>query len=326
MNEEGSFYIGTTVFDLRTGEQFAIPLEADNEPGSVTNQIFNSVVVKSSLALNDGAGMYFGNDTNIYFDSSTSFNTTTGPITASQTPLPEVYASTAKAGLVQLADDSVIRGALGSGSQGIAERVVVTAAGLAKELTARFDNTISQGTGVIVSSSSVELPGGDPNSSADNITQFLVSVNPAYSGFTPVGGIIMWSGSIAEAAELVGWKLCDGTNGTPDLRERFIVGAGGDNPSVAGTTGYTSGANGGVNSVVLDITQIPPHTHGFARSDEGVDSGGATVMDGPAPLGQGVAGSDFYPQVVGGSGTPPVTQAHENRPPYFALAFIKRIS
>jgi hypothetical protein len=43
MNEEGSFYIGTTVFDLRTGEQFAIPLEADNEPGSVTNQIFNNV-------------------------------------------------------------------------------------------------------------------------------------------------------------------------------------------------------------------------------------------------------------------------------------------
>ena len=179
MNEEGSFYIGTTVFDLRTGEQFAIPLEADNEPGSVTNQIFSSVVVKSSLALNDGAGMYFGNDTSIYFDSSTSFNTATGPITASQTPLPEVYASTAKAGLVQLADDSVIRGALGSGSQGMSERTVVTAAGLAKELNARFDNTISAGTGITVTTASVELPGGDPNSSGDNVTQFFVSAKEA---------------------------------------------------------------------------------------------------------------------------------------------------
>ena len=179
MNEEGSFYIGTTVFDLRTGEQFAIPLEADNEPGSVTNQIFNSVVVKSSLALNDGAGMYFGNDTNIYFDSSTSFNTTTGPITASQNPLPEVYASTAKAGLVQLADDSVIRGALGSGSQGVSEKAVVTAAGLAKELNARFDNTISAGNGIDVTTAAIELPGGDPNSAADNVTQFLVSAKEA---------------------------------------------------------------------------------------------------------------------------------------------------
>lgn len=324
MNEEGSFYIGTTVFDLRTGEQFAIPLEADNEPGSVTNQIFNSVVVKSSLALNDGAGMYFGNDTNIYFDSSTSFNTTTGPITAGQTPLPEVYASTAKAGLVQLADDSVIRGALGSGSQGIAERVVVTAAGLAKELTARFDNTISQGTGVIVSSSSVELPGGDPNSSADNITQFLVSVNPTYSGFTPVGGIIMWSGSIAEAAELAGWKLCDGTSGTPDLRERFIVGAGGDNSSVVGTTGYTPGANGGVNSVILDVTQMPAHTHTTANPSIAINNNGGYGSGNGSGLG-GIGDGATIAASAGGLGSPPVTQAHENRPPYFALAFIKRI-
>ena len=325
MNEEGSFYIGTTVFDLRTGEQFAIPLEADNEPGSVTNQVFNSVVVKSALTMNDGSGLYFGNGTNIYFDSDTSFNTTTGPITAGQTPLPEVYATTAKAGLVQLADDSVIRGALGSGGQGIAERTVVTAAGLAKELTARFDNTLSQGTGVLVTSSTVELPGGDPNSAADNITQFLVGVDPAYAGFTPVGGIIMWSGSIAEISGLAGWRLCDGTNGTPDLRERFIVGAGGDNSGVSGTTGYAPNATGGANSVVLDATQMPPHTHPTANPSVAINGGGGGYGSGSGtglgPIGDGatIAAS------VGGSGSPATTQAHENRPPYYALAFIKRI-
>jgi hypothetical protein len=325
MNEEGSFYIGTTVFDLRTGEQFAIPLEADNEPGSVTNQVFNSVVVKSALTMNDGSGLYFGNGTNIYFDSDTSFNTTTGPITAGQTPLPEVYATTAKAGLVQLADDSVIRGALGSGSQGIAERTVVTAAGLAKELTVRFDNTLSQGTGVLVTSSAVELPGGDPNSATDNITQFLVAVDPAYAGFTPVGGIIMWSGSIADISGLTGWRLCDGANGTPDLRERFIIGAGGDNPSVSGTTGYAPNATGGANSVVLDATQMPPHTHPTANPSVAINGGGGGYGSGSGtglgPIGDGatIAAS------VGGSGSPAATQAHENRPPYYALAFIKRI-
>ncbi len=189
MNEEGSFYIGTTVFDLRTGEQFAIPLEADNEPGSVTNQVFNSVVIKSSLALNDGAGVYFGNDTSLYFDSSTTFNTTTGPITAGQTPLPEVYATVSKAGLVQLADDSVIRGALGSGSQGISDKTVVTAAALARELNVRFDNSLKEGTGVSITESSVELEGGDPADSTDDITQFLINIglpnntdNVAFSG------------------------------------------------------------------------------------------------------------------------------------------------
>jgi len=41
-------------------------------------------------------------------------------------------------------------------------------------------------------------------------------------GFVPIGGIIMWSGSSIPT----GWGLCDGTQGTPDLRNRFIVGSG----------------------------------------------------------------------------------------------------
>ena len=40
----------------------------------------------------------------------------------------------------------------------------------------------------------------------------------------PIGGIIMWSGSIVSIPN--GWRLCDGTNGTPDLRDKFVVGAG----------------------------------------------------------------------------------------------------
>lgn len=176
MNEEGNFYIGTTVFDLRTGEQFAIPLEADNEPGSITNQIFNSVVIRSLLAMDDGSSTFFGTDTAIYFDPTTTINTTTGPITASQNPLPEVYATTSKAGFVQFADDSVIRGALGSGGRGISEKVAVSAASLARELNVRLDNALSAGVGVSVSENLVELPGGDPTDPNDNILSYTVSV------------------------------------------------------------------------------------------------------------------------------------------------------
>ena len=58
--------------------------------------------------------------------------------------------------------------------------------------------------------------------------------------------------------------MCDGTNNTPDLRERFVVGAGGDNSTVSGT--YNVGNTGGANSVTLTVAQIPAHTHTYERT------------------------------------------------------------
>lgn len=43
--------------------------------------------------------------------------------------------------------------------------------------------------------------------------------------YVPAGAIVIWSGAIASIPS--GWALCDGTNGTPDLRNRFVIGAGG---------------------------------------------------------------------------------------------------
>ncbi|MBI4325506.1 MAG: tail fiber protein [Chloroflexi bacterium] len=55
-------------------------------------------------------------------------------------------------------------------------------------------------------------------------------------GTIPLGGIIMWSGSSVPD----GWALCNGQNGTPDLRNRFIVGSGGEY-----TTGNTEPSHSG---------------------------------------------------------------------------------
>ena len=66
----------------------------------------------------------------------------------------------------------------------------------------------------------------------------------------PVGSVIMWYGLLGTIP--TGWQACDGTNGTPDLRDRFVVGAG---------TTYALGATGGANSVTLTTAQIPSHTH-----------------------------------------------------------------
>ena len=66
----------------------------------------------------------------------------------------------------------------------------------------------------------------------------------------PSGVIMMWSG--AENAIPSGWYLCNGSNSTPDLRNKFIVGAG---------AGYSVGNTGGSNTVTLSTSQIAAHSH-----------------------------------------------------------------
>jgi microcystin-dependent protein len=149
---------------------------------------------------------------------------------------------------------------------------------------------------------------------------------------TPPGVISMWSGTTPPP----GWALCDGTGGRPDLRERFIVGAGGDNTSVAGAA-YANGATGGVNTVTLTAAQIPAHSHTMQsagdhshyvkevnRGDEGssgVDQSVGSYDEGGAEKYTSTAGAHTHTinNNTGGGG------AHENRPPYYALAFIIKL-
>ena len=84
-------------------------------------------------------------------------------------------------------------------------------------------------------------------------------VAAATASTIPVGVITMWSGSIATIP--FGWLLCNGSNGTPDLRNRFIVGAG---------NSYNVGATGGSADAAL-----VSHTHSFSGSGSG--SGSATT-------------------------------------------------
>mgnify|MGYP006242112441 CR=1 FL=1 len=78
----------------------------------------------------------------------------------------------------------------------------------------------------------------------------------------PVGGIIMWSGTIAEAEALSNWAICDGQNGRPDLRDKFVQGVG------SSAAGSTAGVNdqGGANSYQLALNQMPQHKHDVSDS------------------------------------------------------------
>ena len=77
-------------------------------------------------------------------------------------------------------------------------------------------------------------------------------------GGTPIGGIVIWSG--AANAIPSGWVLCDGNNSTPDLRNKFVVGA---NTSTGDTTypGLSVGATGGESTKTLGTENLPSHTH-----------------------------------------------------------------
>lgn len=98
----------------------------------------------------------------------------------------------------------------------------------------------------------------------------LFNLNESLSGQigTPIGGIIMWHGSAANIPE--GWALCDGQNGTPDLRGRFVVGAGGT---------HSPNTSGGSDSVTLSVSNLPVHDHGaggLTANQSGEHTHGAT--------------------------------------------------
>lgn len=148
----------------------------------------------------------------------------------------------------------------------------------------------------------------------------------------PSGAIILWSG--AANAIPSGFVLCDGTNSTPDLRDRFVVGAG---------STYAVGDTGGAASVSLTEANLPAHSHTATVTDPGhthttsgrlVDSfdGGSDdyVM---ADLTTTGSTDDTQETSTTNSATTGISvalsstgsgSAHENRPPYYALCYIMK--
>ena len=170
----------------------------------------------------------------------------------------------------------------------------------------------------------------------------------------PIGAIILWSG--AQAAIPAGWALCNGSNGTPDLRNRFVVGAG-NTYSVAATGGSTdaalvahthsatlSGSTAGAGSHSHGVSD-PGHAHSYVApvgtkagsgGDPAVASLAATGQLGPNTISTAASGTGISINAVGDhahgvsvSGTTDVsgvTASNANLPPFYALCYVMRIS
>ena len=111
-----------------------------------------------------------------------------------------------------------------------------------------------------------------PNEALEDNTIKVGKLDTAVTNaFVPVGGIIMWNGSIAEAEALTNWRICDGSNGTPDLRDKFVLGVG----SSANASTATKGEEGGNNTITLSEGQMPAHNHNI--TDNGHNHGNGTL-------------------------------------------------
>jgi hypothetical protein len=187
--------------------------------------------------------------------------------------------------------------------------------------------TGADGDGFAVSGTLAITGGLTLDGAAGTSGQVMVS---AGSGNTPTWGnafvagmIMLWSGSSGTIPS--GWLLCDGSNSTPDLRNRFVVGA---------TSTYAVGATGGsANAIVVAHTHtgttstIGDHVHnygtkgvtgnqntpplGFTRTGAPLD----TVVD---TSGAGAHNHTFTTDSTGSSGT------NANLPPYYALCYIMK--
>lgn len=122
-----------------------------------------------------------------------------------------------------------------------------------------------------------------------------------------VGTIVIWSGTIDNIP--TGWQVCDGTNGTPDLRDKFVLGAG---------TIHDIGETGGSEEVTLTAAQMPKHTHSTSRLNRTGTNTAFKVGTSNADISNLAAWRDTG---AAGEGRP-----HSNMPPYYTLCFIQKMT
>ena len=155
----------------------------------------------------------------------------------------------------------------------------------------------------------------------------IIGVASSGSGTTiPSGLIAIWSGATGSIPS--GWQICDGTNGTPDLRNSFILGAG---------NSYSVGQTGGSTDAV-----VVSHTHTATSTTTAYDSGHShsyTAVKATTSLSGGPSTADLdtitnstgvsYAQITATTNTTNqstgVSGTNANMPPYYALAYIYKL-
>lgn len=179
-----------------------------------------------------------------------------------------------------------------------------------------------------------------------NAIATAISTKPESTAI-PAGIIVMWSGAIIDVPS--GWYLCDGTNGTPNLRDRFVIGAGstysvaatgGSKDAIVGSHTHTATFSGNSLGSHGHSVSDPGHTHEIERKGTRVSINDRNIAHLPGgvsettyanytslssstgiSIGSASAGTPSGSVSVSTTGDS-VTNA--NLPPYYALAFIMK--
>ena len=135
----------------------------------------------------------------------------------------------------------------------------------------------------------------------------------------PTGCIVMWSGAIADIP--TGYVLCNGANSTPDLRDRFIIGAHSDDSGTAKTNVTTALTQTGGDKDAVNVE----HSHDTYGSESGyrhaVRHGGDAAIDW---ISQYANSNDATYKTDSRTDTAGVSGTDKNLPPYYALAYIMK--
>lgn len=214
------------------------------------------------------------------------------------------------------------------------------------DLNANWDSIDSTLHNALTGASAItpNLTAGSWKVSGTAVTASAAEINmlSGQTSLVPSGVIVMWSGQTS--AIPTGWVLCDGSNSTPDLRDKFIMGAGSSNELTTGGTNSLTIAEGNLPSHTHSSGSLaaasagahthsitdPGHSHVLPYGDsggesDGWDGNGNSSTTNSATTGISIdSGGAHTHTVSGATGATGSGTAIDNRPAYMALAYIMK--
>jgi hypothetical protein len=285
---------------------------------SYTATFYNSTVIGNTTVAGSGAVIPAGAKVMVWSDGTNfwGIDSTTGNLSV--------------AGNISVAGNETVTGTLGvTGVATFTAQPIMSSltafSAVATDASKGLVSVANTGTGsnvLAVSPALTGTPTAPTATAGTNTTQIATTAFVLANGI-PSGAIVMWSGSIASIPS--GWLLCNGSSGTPDLRDRFVVGAG-STYAVAATGGTADAVVVSHTHTATSTVTDPGHLHTSYGSGafNGGGDGGAYGQNGTNYGPRNLVPNTTGISVSTTNTTTGVSGTNANLPPYYALAYIMK--